>query len=221
MARRTTYDKRRDDLAVLFYETVGDELYGRPRTNDIAARAVLADALEERGMIDLGERLRRFPADAPFSGSLLRAKVERAIFGPQSLAAARGSTRKPLAEVLLAYIPAPERQRPRLDVMRLRIYGRDRIVVDGSGERAFLFHTSYDGRYLVRDARSEEEAFEVARERWPHVFGADEDDEHSDAFYDFSVYRVGDVRRARVINEPGQSFRGRAYVPAYGVVEYR
>ena len=198
MARRSTYDARREDLARLFYDTTRDEmdLFAEPRTNDIAARAVLADALEERGMTDLAQRLRRFPTRERFISSLLREKVRRAIFGPEKRASY--APRKPATEVLLAYV--------------LPQGGWVEITHDlyeGNGPGTYLFHTAFDGRYLVRGAWSAEDALDAARERWPNTFG-EEDDE-----YGFTVYRVARSRRARVVD------RHRAFIPDAGVVEHQ
>ena len=207
MARRSTYDVRSEDLARLFYDTIEDEVNLRtPPTNDVAARAVLADALEERGLIDLAGRLRRFPARGRFSSSLLREKVRRAIFGPQKRESF--TPRKPVVDVLLANIPAPQ------DYARASLWmDVTHSVEAGTGLRYYLLHTAYDGRYLVRDARSEDDAIDAAADRWPNVFGSDEDEPADD----FAIYRVADVRRARLLDDARQ----RAFVPNYGVVEFR
>lgn len=205
--RRSTYDVRREDLARLFYDTTRDEMDMRePRTNDIATRAVLADALEERGMKDLADRLRRFPARGRFFSSLLREKVRRAIFGPQKRQSF--APQKPVTDALLAYIPAPQDYRSRPS-MWMKV---TRAIHAGVGPRSYLLRTAYDGRYLVHEVRDEEEAIDMAQHEWPNVFPVDEDDMPAD---DFAIYRVGDARRARLLDD-----RGRAFVPNYGVVEF-
>ena len=216
--RRSTYDVRSEDLDRLFYATTKDEMgLESTRENDRLARAILADALEERGMFDLARRLRQFPPNERFFHSLLREKVRRAIFGPQKRQSF--TARKPIRDVLLAYIPAPESYFPRPPAMWMDI---GHVSQSGTGSRSYLFHTTYDGRYLVRDAQNEGDALDVAMNNWPDIFVGD-DDNPSD---DFAVYRVGDVRRARLLDDiPARGQRAyvreRAHVPNYGVVEFR
>ena len=243
----STYAVRTDDLARLFYDTVKNEMEDAPsRADDIATREVLADALEERGLTKLAMELRRFNAlrrseplgplrydsDRQFGRSLLRAKVERAIFGPQKRE--RYTARKPRRDVLLA------------DLGRRAggVREIDRWFVDSSWGDNYVIEVS-DGGYgsitfLVR-ADDESSAVEIAEEQWPDWFfdevdEPDEDDESNRADAQphptkedvwvrpteaaMYIYRPRWVARGRVLDgRYGSS--GTAYVPGHGVVEFR
>ena len=247
----SAYAVRTSDLARLFYDANANEMEGAPsRAGDIATREVLADALEERGLTKLAMELRRFNAlrrseplgplrydsDRNFGRSLLRAKVERAIFGPRQRASY--AARKPRRDVLLADLG-----RRGGDVREV-----DRWFVDSDYGNNYVIEVS-DGGYgsitfLVR-ADDDSSAIEIAEEQWPNWFfdEVDEPDEDEDSFGDMVyvgahphptkegvwirptenpmyIYRPRWVARGRVLD--GSTYgSGTAYVPHHGVVEFR
>ena len=241
----SAYAVRTDDLARLFYDTNKNEMDAAPsRADDIAAREVLADAFEERGLTKLAMELRHFNAfrqseplgplpydsNRHFGRSLLRAKVERAIFGPQKRALY--AARKPRRDVLLA------------DLGRHGggVREVDRWFVDSSYGDNYVIEVS-DGGYgsitfLVR-ADDESSAIEIAEEQWPNWFFDEVDEPDEDDENDYAMphptkedvwirptdaamytYRPRWVARGRMLDSRYGS-SGTAYVPGHGVVEFR
>ena len=244
----STYAVRTDDLARLFYDANANEMELAPsRAGDIATREVLADALEERGLMKLAMELRHFnrlrrseplgalPYDSnrKFGSSLLREKVRRAIFGPQKRATY--AARKPRHDVLLADLGSPRRGAGGVrEVYKWFVdsdYGDHYVIeVSDGGYGSIMF--------LVR-AHDESSAIEIAEEQWPDWFfdevdEPDEDDENSYALPHptkedvwirptegpMHIYRPHWVARGRVLD--GSTYgSGTAYVPGHGVVEFQ
>ena len=247
----SAYAVRTDDLARLFYDTNKNEMELAPsRAGDIATREVLADALEERGLTKLAMELRRFnrlrrseplgplsyDSDRKFGPSLLRQKIQRAIFGPRKRASY--DTRKPVNVVLLADLGSRSRGGRGGGVREV-----DRWFIDSDYGDNYVIEVS-DGGYgsltfLVR-ANDESSAIEIAEEQWPDWFfdevdEPDEDDDNShaqphptkegvwvrpteDPMY---IYRPRWVARGRVLDARWSGGSGTAYVPGRGTVEFR
>lgn len=171
--RPSTYELRRLGLSRLFYEMTQDEMDLRTsNVGDMAARAVMTDALEERGLHRLALTLRRWPPDKRLSGSLFHQKLRRAIFGPEQ----RQSyfTEKPKRRVLLALVGHPGQ-------VWLRVH---RWHTEDSGGYPYLLERplgNFSTNFLVV-ARNMEDALEAAQERWPNWFldeeGEPEEDVH-------------------------------------------
>lgn len=239
----SSYVVRTNDLARLFYDANKNEMDLSPsRAGDIATRDVLADALEERGLTKLAMELRHFnklrrseplgplPYDSnrKFGTSLLRQKIQRAIFGPQKRASY--AARKPRRDVLLA------------DLGRRGggVREVDRWFIDSDYGVNYVIEVS-DGGYgsitfLVR-ANDESSAMEIAEEQWPDWFfdevdEPDEDDDNNDAqphptkdgvwirSTDASmlIYNPRWVARGRVLDTRWSGGSGTAYVPGRGTV---
>lgn len=223
----STYRVRTEELDRLFYATNHSDAEG------MAARAVLADAFRERGLVSLANALDRFPRGQNFGHSLLREKVRRAIFGPQQRQSY--TPRKPRREVLLAQIddgPA--------DAI-------DHWFIDSDYGRNYVFTMSvgyWPIRFLVR-ADDESSALEIAQEQWPNWFFDEVDaEDEEDPDFDFvdendgvqphptkpgiwvrpteevHVRRARWIARGRVLESAGSGYRGTAYVPGRGIVEY-
>ena len=200
--RPSTYDLRRLDLAELFSMTV------RPSPVDVEARSVLADALELRGLHDLARDLRAWPRSARFYGSLLREKIQRAIYGPQPRHLY--SPRKPERWVPLALLHP--------DVLPDAWLRIDRTYVDEPEGRDYVFFApvGYNATRLHVRARSADGALEAAEEQWPRHFFSVEDGEGSQVpREDISLERARAFRYGRLVNE------NQAFVPDFGVADIR
>ena len=134
----------------------------RPGPSDLAARAVLGDALAESGNLRLAQALLRWPADKGLWGTPLLRKLEAAVRGP----AARGSrvgVPRP-KKILLAFI-----RRQGADPVWVSIdrnvggphYGKPYVIEMGCG---------YSSYYGLVWAGSVEDALEAAEEAFPHHF---------------------------------------------------
>lgn len=216
----STYEQRRIDIGRLFYDMTRDEMdLRRPNDGDVAARLVMADALEERGMGRLARELRRWPRTRKLGGTLFHQKLRRAVMGPEERQTF--SPRKPAKRVLLALLGGEY----------LKV---DRSLIEDSGGRDYVLGVplgNFGIHFHVR-ARSEEDALEAAAERWPFYFldELEEDDERMEdamphpkkrgvwaVWTDgISLTRPAQVHVGRVVND-----RDEAFVPGVGIVGYR
>ena len=210
--RPSTYELRRLDLAELFSMTA------RPPPVDAEARSVLADALEERGLHDLARDLRAWPRSARFYGSLLREKIQRAIYGPQPRHFY--SPRKPERWVPLALLPP--------DVLPDAWLRIDRTYVDEPGGHDFVLFTpvGHDATRSHVRAISADVALEAAEERWPHHFFEEreeyDDDEDEGGASNVRVPREDIyIQRARAFRYGRPVNVNQAFVPDFGVVDIR
>ena len=82
--RPSVYAQRRGRMDTLLWDVIRDELQhgGRPSGDDLATRAVLADALVESGNLPLAQALSRWPRDRRLYGTPLLRKIEAAVRGP-------------------------------------------------------------------------------------------------------------------------------------------
>lgn len=212
-------DRRRiERLSRLFYEmTRGEASKGPGTPEDMAARAVMIDALHELGSHKTAEALRRHGRKTLW-GTLLHEKIRRTIYGPSERK--EYTPRKPAKYTWIASAGGQglERFYVRLD--------KDDIVRDG-GDRMYLFEIGmgYSSLYKLVFADDEEEALETAEEKWPHLFldevdqdEADDDDVFPHPFphptkrgvfvrrsYDVGINRAIALQQARILDKYGRT----------------
>lgn len=233
--RPSTYELRRLDIGRLFYAMTDDERdVRRPNDGDVAARAVMADALHERGMQRLAVQLLRWPRDKKLGGTIFHQKIRRAIFGPEKREFY--GPRKPPSHVVLAQL-GPQ--------LGSRWFRMDAWKVEDSDGVPWVIEVSmgFHSWFMLVVARDQDAALEIAEEKWPDLLfdevddddlRTDEDgydiDEYGRELFDHPTKRGVMVRRsenvglhrarnvswARVVDAD----RRQAYVPEVGIVEY-
>lgn len=158
-------------MDTLVWNLVRDELRdGRPGPNDLATRAVLADALAENDNVRLAQALARWPRDRPLWRTPLYRKIEAAVRGPVAR-----SHLEPLRQprkLLLALIGSPRRGGSRWVSVDRNVGGPsdgDPFVIEmGAG------YSSYYGLVWAYDSSG---AYEAAQEAFPSHFYDEIDEE--------------------------------------------
>jgi hypothetical protein len=162
--KRGAHKERTSRLHRLFYQTFEGEqttVRGKATSADVAARTVMADALQEMGSFKTADQLRRL-GPGKLSGTLLQECIRRTIFGPS--ARREYTPRKPLKKVLLAQYNASAalswiRLDPKRDVWGTNDDGNPYIFEIG---RAWKLYEDYKAA-----SRQEPDAPEEKRFRTP------------------------------------------------------
>ena len=164
--RPSVYAQRRERMDTLLWNVIRDELReGRPSADDLAARAVLGDALAESGNLPLAQALARYPRDRGLYRTPLLRKIEAAVRGPvQRSRLALPQPRK----LVLALVNA------RSPWVRI-----DRNVGGPSDGHPFIVEMGqgYSSYYGLVWASSIDDAYEIAEEAFTYHFFEEVDED--------------------------------------------
>ena len=179
--RPSVYERRRERMDALVWELVRDELRdGQPGPNDLATRAVLADALAESGNLRLAQALARWPARKKLWRTPLHRKIEAAVRGP-----VQRSTldRTPPKKLLLARVGGNNQQNPS------RWIRVDRNVGGPHDGKPFVVEMGmgYSSYYALVWAFDMHSAYEIAQETFPFHFYEEIDEDELEEDGPFAI----------------------------------
>lgn len=167
-------------MDTLLWDVTRDELRGdgRPSANDLATRAVLADALAESGNLPLAQALMRWPRDRGLYRTPLLRKIEAAVRGPVQRSSLE--PRRQSQKLVLALV---DWQSPWIRI--------DRNVGGPSDGEPYLVEMGqgYSSYYGLVWAWGENAAYEIAEEAFPYHFFEEVDEDELEERGD-----AGDVR---------------------------